>query len=256
MIGEGDYDAPTADDRRMWDLWLSGLHQPAIVAADEAGIFTALADSPATIPELAKRLDFDERATSILVRLLAALRLLVSRIDRYHLSADARLYLVKSSATYWVPMLSVSVSEWHRDRILAKLRQRASDQAAGPEGTPLVSTEGRAADDWAAGRVSLQRAREVAARMHAHSVPAAAGVARLYDFAGVHRVLDVGGGSGCFMVAAAHAHPHLRCTVMELPAMCEVANGYIEAAAVQDRVDTPAVDMFRQAWPTGYDALF
>ena len=76
MMIEGAYDAPTADDRRMWDLWLSGLHQPAIVAADEAGIFTALAESPATIPELARRLDFDERATSILVRLLAALRLL------------------------------------------------------------------------------------------------------------------------------------------------------------------------------------
>ena len=46
MIGEGVFDAPSADDRRMWDLWLSGLHQPAIVAADEAGIFTALAESP------------------------------------------------------------------------------------------------------------------------------------------------------------------------------------------------------------------
>ena len=256
MIADGAFDPPTADDRRMWDLWLSGLHQPAIVAADEAGIFTALAESPATIPELAKRLDFDERATSVLVRLLAALRLLVSRVGRYHLSGEACIYLVKSSPSYWVPMLSVSVSEWHRDRILAKLRQRASDQSAGPEGTPLVSTEGRAADDWAAGRVSLDRARGVAARMHAHSVAAAVGVARHYDFRGVHRVLDVGGGSGCFMVAAAQAHPHLRCTVMELPAMCEVASGYIHAGGVAGRVDTCAIDMFRQPWPAGYDALF
>ena len=256
MIGKGAFDAPTADDRRMWDLWLSGLHQPAIVAADEAGIFTALAESPATIPELATRLDFDERATSVLVRLLAALRLLTSRLGRYQLSSEARIYLVKSSPSYWVPMLSVSVSEWHRDRLLAKLRQRDSDQIVGPEGTPVVSTEGRAADDWAAGRVSRERARGVAARMHAHSVAAAAGVAQQYDFSGVHRVLDVGGGSGCFMVAAAQAHPHLRCTVMELPAMCDVAGGYIQAGGVAGRVDTCAVDMFRQPWPAGYDALF
>ena len=255
-MSEGAYDAPTADDRRMWDLWLSGLHQPAIVAADEAGIFTALAESPATIPELARRLDFDERATSVLIRLLAALRLLTSRLGRYHLSAEARIYLVKSSPSYWVPMLSVSVSDWHRDRLLAKLRQRASDQVVGPEGTPLVSTEGRAADDWAAGQVSLERARQVAARMHAHSLAAAAGVARNYAFDGVHRVLDVGGGSGCFMTAAAQAHPHLHCTVMELPAMCEVAGGYIEAGGVADRVDTRPLDMFRQPWPAGYDALF
>jgi len=250
------YAAPTADDRRMWDLWLSGLHQPAIVAAEEAGVFSALADAPGTAAELASRLGFDERATSVLVRLLAALRLLVQVDGRYHLGDEARTYLVKGSPWYWAPMASVAVSEWHRDRLLEKLRQRGSDQVAGPEGTPLVSSEGRPADDWAAGNVSPQRAREVAARMHAHSVPAAVGVARHYDFRGVARVLDVGGGSGCFMVAAAQAHPHLRCTVMELPAMCEAASGYIEAGGVADRVATCAVDMFRQPWPRGYEALF
>ena len=250
------YAAPTADDRRMWDLWLSGLHQPAIVAAEEAGIFSALAEAPAAAADLAARLGFDERATTILVRLLAALRLLLVRDGRYHLGDEARTFLVKGSPWYWAPMASVAVSEWHRDRLLEKLRQRASDQVTGPEGTPLVSTEGRAADDWAAGHVSPQRAREVAARMHAHSVPAAVGVARHYDFRGVTRVLDVGGGSGCFMVAIAQAHPHLHCTVMELPAMCEAASGYIQAGGVADRVDTCAVDMFRQAWPRGYDALF
>jgi acetylserotonin N-methyltransferase len=250
------YAAPAADDRRMWDLWLSGLHQPAIVAAEEAGIFSALGDAPASAAELAQRLDFDDRATTVLVRLLAALRLLRLQDGRYHLAQDARTYLVKGSPWYWAPMASVAVSDWHRSRILEKLRQHGSDQVAGPEGTPLVSAEGRAADDWAAGNVSQQRALEVAARMHAHSVPAALGVATHYDFRGIKRVLDVGGGSGCFMVAAAQAHPHLRCTVMELPAMCEAASGYIEAGGVADCVDTCAVDMFRQRWPHGYDALF
>jgi acetylserotonin N-methyltransferase len=153
-------------------------------------------------------------------------------------------------------MANVAVSKWHRDRMLEKLRQRDSDQAAGPEGTPLVSSDAHAADDWAAGTVSLQRARQVAARMHAHSQATAVGVARRYDFSGVQRLLDIGGGSGCFMVATAQAHPHLRCTVLDLPAMCEVASSYIEAGGVTDRVDTCAVDMFRQPWPRGYDALF
>jgi acetylserotonin N-methyltransferase len=273
MTPAGTFDAPTVDDRRLWDLWLSGLHQPAIVAAEEAGIFTALAEAPASVADLAARLQFDERATGVLLRLLAALRLLIVRDGSYHLSIEARTYLVKSSPWYWAPMASVAVSDWHRDRLLAKLRQRGSDRVAGPEGTPLVSTEGRPADDWAAGSVSLQRAGEVAARMHAHSLPAAVGVARHYfgrgNFGpggagprdagsddGLTRVLDVGGGSGCFMVAAAQAHPHLRCTVMELPAMCEVANGYIRDGGVAGRVDTCAVDMFREPWPRGYDAIF
>ena len=250
------YSPPTADDRRMWDLWLSGVHQPSIVAAAQAGVFSSLADEPATAADLAARLGFDERATTILVRLLAALRLLIPRDGRYHLGDEARTYLVKDSPLYWVPMASVAVSEWHRDRVLEKLRQRGSDRTVGPEGTPVVSAEGRAADDWAAGRVSAQRAREVAARMHAHSVPAAVGVARHYDFRDITRVLDVGGGSGCFMAAVAQAHAHLHCTVLELPAMCEAARGYLQAAGVADRVDTCAVDMFRQPWPRGYDAIF
>ena len=251
------YAAPTVDDRRMWDLWLSGIHQPAIVAAEEAGIFSAIAEAPATASELAARLGFDERATQILLRLLAALRLLVTHGARYQVTDEARTYLVKGSRWYWAPMASVAVSDWHRTRLLEKLRQQGgSDRVAGPEGTPLVSSEGRAADDWAAGNVSAQRAREVAARMHAHSVPAAVGVARHYDFRGVSRVLDVGGGSGCFMVAAAQLHAHLQGTVMELSAMCEAANGYIRDGGVADRVDTCAVDMFRQPWPRGYDALF
>jgi len=66
----------------------------------------------------------------------------------------------------------------------------------------------------------------------------------------------VGGGSGCFMIAMAQALPHLRCTIMELPAMCEVAKSYIDSGEVSERVDTIAVDMFRQPWPRGYDAVF
>ena len=250
------YVAPVADDRRMWDLWLSGVHQPSIVAAEEAGIFSTLAEASFTANELAARLGLDERATTILVRLLAALRLLLVRDGRYQLAEDARTFLVMGSPWYWAPMTSVAVSSWHRDRLLEKLRQRGSDRVTGPEGTPLVSSEGRAADDWAAGHVSQQRAREVAARMHAHSVPAAVGVARRYEFSGVTRVLDVGGGSGCFLVAAAQAHPHLRGTVLELPAMCEAASAYLEAGGVADRVVTCAVDMFRQPWPHGHDAIF
>src|SRR5215211_3882680 len=108
MMPAGTLAPPTVDDRRLWDLWLSALHQPAIVAAEEAGIFTALADAPASSADLAARLEFDDRATGVLLRLLAALRLLSLRDGRYHLAIEARTYLLASSPWYWAPMLSVS----------------------------------------------------------------------------------------------------------------------------------------------------
>ena len=250
------YERPTADDRKMWDLWLTGSCQAAIVAADESGVFTALDEKPATIAELAARLDFDERATGILLRLIGALGLLTQRTGRFHLTDEARVYLVRSGPFYWGPMMSVGVSEWHRTTLLSKLKKKGSDRVSGPEGTPLISGEGRSSDSWAAGHVAIEQARQIAARMHAHSLPAAVGVAHNFDFKQIRRVLDVGGGSGCFMIAATQAHAHLHCTIMELPAMCEVAQSYITAGEVTGRVDTVAVDMFRQPWPKGYDALF
>ena len=250
------YAPPTADDRRMWDLWLTGTYQAAIAAAEEAGVFSSLDKQPAAVDELAARLNGDVRPFGILLRLLASLGLLTQRSGRFQLTDEARVYLVRSSPFYWGHMMEVAVSDWHRKTLLDKLKQKGSDRVAGPEGIPQISGEGRVSDSWAAGNISLEEARQIAARMHSHSVPAAIGAARNYDFESIRRVLDVGGGSGCFMIAAAQQHPHLHCTIMELPAMCEVAQDYIKAGNAGDRVDTAAVDMFRQLWPRGYDALF
>ena len=250
------YGIPTTDDRRIWDVFLSGTYHSSVVVADDAGIFSALNEEAATIPELAGRLDMDERATGVLLRLLTSLGLLVFRNDRFNLTLDAQVYLVKSSPFYWGPMMHVGVSAWHRDTLLSKLRQKGSADAVGPLGTPAVSGEGRSIDDWASGNISMERARDVAMRMHSHSLPAAIGAARHYDFSGVRKILDVGAGSGVFMIAMAQLHPRLRCTIMELPAMCEVAKSYIESGEVAESVDTAAVDMFRQPWPRGYDAVF
>ena len=251
-----NYEAPSTDDRRIWDLWLTGVYQSAIVAADDSGIFTALAEDAATIEDLAQRLDFDVRATGILLRLLAALDLAVPREGIYQLTDQARLYLVKSSPFYWGNMMRVRVSAWHRDTLLAKLKAKGSAEAAGPEAAVQRSGSNEPVDGWAAGKIGIGEATAIAAAMHSHSLPVAVGAARNYDFTGIERILDVGGGSGCFMIAFAQAHPELKATIMELGTMCEVASTYIESGGVAARVDTVAVDMFREPWPKGYDAVF
>lgn len=42
---------------------------------------------------------------------------------------------------------------------------------------------------------------------------------------------------------------------MELASVYEVARTYIEESGVADRVDTVAVDMFREAWPEEHDGV-
>lgn len=251
-----DYQAPSTDDRRIWDLWLTGLYQTAIVAADNAGVFAALGDAPASTEDLARRLGFDARASGVLLRLLAGIGLIVPRGGRYQLTDQARLYLVKSSPFYWGNMMRVGANQATVERLIDKLKDVGSNDRAGPEDSPPLPPGAAPVDGWAAGKITPEQARSIAAGMHSHSLPAAIGAARNYDFSGVKRILDVGGGSGCFMIAMAQAHPELSCTIMELDTMCQVAGDYIRDGGVEGRVDTLTVDMFRQPWPQGYDAVF
>jgi len=240
---------PTTDDRPIWDLWLSMYHLPAVTAAIELDVFEALAATPATHDELARRLGLSGRATEIVLPLFASLGLLSRYDGRYQLTDVARLYLLRESAYYWGALLNrMGPSSPHHAAIRQALKGQAASTTGGPGDRP--------SDAWAAGHVEIEQARMIAAFMHSHSIAAALGMARNIDFSGVRSLLDVGGGSGCFCIALAQRRPELRCTIMELPAMCEVAKEYVAAAGLGDRIDTRAVDMFRQEWPREHGAIF
>jgi len=242
---KGQYLSPPVDDRQIWDIWLSFHHLPAMLAADEIGLFDALADGPLTLDALAARCKVNARALGILNSLLAGLGLLVRREGRYGLTPVSRAYLVKSSGFYWGALLAgTRRSAPATEEIITALAPDA--RHAGGEN----------AQGWEAGEIPLERARAIAAFMHAHSCAAAIGAAQHPVLAQVERLLDVGGGSGVFSIAMAQRWPHLRATVMDLENMCIAAMDYVRDGEVADRVDTLAIDMFRQPWPTGHDALF
>jgi acetylserotonin N-methyltransferase len=226
-------------------LWL-----PAVTVADELGIFDSLAQQPATPAELAERQQLDVRAAEILLALLTSLGFLVAYQSRYQVSETSRNFLLRQSPFYWGGVfLQYRRTNTLHNSIRGKLTRKQQPGVGHSAEKPPVEA-------WESGKMDLDTARGIAAFMHSHSLPAATGAALHGDFAGVSRLLDVGGGSGCFSIALAQRHQQLRCTVMELPAMCEVAREYIEAGGVAERVDATHVDMFREAWPRGYDAMF
>lgn len=246
------YELPPTDDRAIWDTWLSMYHLPSLTVADELGILQSLHGSPCSAIALADRLGYDRRATVAVVRMLGALGYLVQRLGVYQLTDTARLYLLKQSPYYWGHMLGnrTNLHDTLKERVLGK-------SPAGVPGHRGEDTPGdSSASGWASGKIDTERGQRIAAAMHSHSLPAATGLPRNGDFSGVSRLLDVGAGSGCYAIALARANPSLRASLMELPAMCEVAKQYIAAAGVVDRVDTVTVDMFREPWPQGYDAIF
>ena len=226
------FEVPTRDDKPLWDVWLSMLWLPALTAADELKILDALAERPATVAELAQALDLNARALSAVLPLLAALGFLKAHEARFSVSDTTRNFMVHGSPFYWgaVFMVQPRLNPMH-----VRLCEALALKKAGPMGQ---SSEKPPVESWESGQLDLERARDIAAFMQSHSLPAATGVARNGDFTGVSRLLDVGGGSGCFSIALAQTHPNLRCTIMDLPTMCDVAREHIAAGQVADRVDT------------------
>jgi acetylserotonin N-methyltransferase len=238
-----EYRFPAVDDRTVWDVWLSMHHFPAMAAADEVGLFKALCGGRHSTADLAAQLGLDARALGVVLGLLGGLNLAERRDGLWQATLVTRTYLHPESQFTWHSMLRTFRERMPvYERIVAVLK--ASDN------------ETRVADAWERGELGDDPARNIAAFMHAHSLPASIGVAQSGDFRGVRRLLDVGGGSGVFSVAIAQRWPGLRATVMDLRTMCTAAQPYIDQGGCTGVVDTVAVDMFREPWPTGYDALF
>jgi predicted O-methyltransferase YrrM len=236
-------DPPSCDDRRIWDVWLSAFHGPCLAIADELGVFAALAHSPLTVPEAAVAFQLGNREVEALLGLLTALGFLVQHQERFHLTDVSRNFLLPESRYYWggflqrfrmVPITCATLKE-----SLQKGQSEASDGAA---------------KLWK--QLDPAKLEDFTHAMHGKSFGLATTLAGLFDGAATRRLLDVGGGSGCFSIALAARHTGLRATVMDLPPVCEVANRYIDAFRLSDRIDTHGLDMFEDPWPSGYDAVF
>jgi 3-hydroxy-5-methyl-1-naphthoate 3-O-methyltransferase len=235
---------PSADDRAIWDLWLSQYRLPLVLAADEVGLFELLRSRPASLDEICSGLGLFWRSAAALTTALAAMGFLVKHQRQFQLTQTARVYLLADSEFYWVPMLKSAGFGHQTTELLLRLL-----------GTENLGKDDRVTRRWEHGEISAEDAHAANQRFHSHSFPSALGLAKTHSFEGVQRLLEVAGGSGCYSVALALRNPHLRCTVADLPPVAADARGYIERFGVQSRVDTFGFNMFDDAWPEGYDAI-
>jgi hypothetical protein len=78
------------------------------------------------------------------------------------------------------------------------------------------------------------------------------GVRAAYDFAGVERIVDVGGGYGKLLTSLLQHYPAMRGVLFDTPAVIERARPQIHATGVADRCELIAGDFFA-ALPAGGD---
>jgi hypothetical protein len=78
-----------------------------------------------------------------------------------------------------------------------------------------------------------------------------AAVVRAYDFSGLTRIVDVGGGNGWLLTLILKANPRMTGVLFETPAVIHDAQQHIEATGLAGRCDTVAGDFFKSVPENG-----
>jgi len=242
---------PTCTDALLWDTWLSVYRLPVLIVADELGVFSLLESRPMRIDEIAEELALGARAADAFLGMLVSLGFLSHYDQQFALTEASRNFLLPHSPFYWGGVLHGFKENLPSPQGIKEALLKDREEVA-----PTIGEDAPNTEDWEKGQIDPVRAEQFTRLMHSHSFPAATGVARQPIFQGVQHVLDVAGGSGCFCIALASQHKHMHCTILELAPVCRLADEYVNTYGVADRVVTHAADMFRDSWPTGYDAVF
>jgi cyclopropane fatty-acyl-phospholipid synthase-like methyltransferase len=233
-------------DGPIWDVWLAAFHVPTLAVADELGMFSAMRDHDASPGELATSLGIELRATESMLGLMTALGFLVAHDGRFALAEVARTYLLPDSPYYWGGFLRrVRAIPIDCNKLIDSLRRGNAAHEARVSGAL-----------WRAPAPPPEALVSFTHAMHAHSFALATRVVPKFPLDGVKTFLDVAGGSGSYSIAAALRDPALRCTILDLPAVCDVSRSYSAKLGVAAGVTYHPANMFSDPWPTGFDAAF
>jgi predicted O-methyltransferase YrrM len=214
-------------------------------AAVQLGLFPLLSrEGPLGPLEIAKSLGIGEKPARVLLLGCTALGLLRKDQDGYRNSPAAENLLIPGvsgnvvSIVLWQHFINYRPM-YHFVDSLRQGRNVGLDLLPGEEPTLY----GRLAHSPELERVFQDAMEAISAQANATLTAAA-------DLAGVERVVDVGGGNGTNVIALARKYPHLRATVFDSAAVCEIARRNFEAVGLADRLEAVAGDCFKDPLPS------
>lgn len=227
---------------RMTDIALAFKHTGTILAAIELELFTHIARGAGTLDEIAAAIGVDTEKADRLLTACKSLDLVREVNGKHENFSDVQRYLVKDSRTYFGDYLDYMA---HRDYTawenIADNLTAVADTDEDDERTYLSLMQDPA------------KAREFTEAGYEASLGLGHKLAREFDFSKFDRWLDLGGGSGCYAIAACERHQGFTVTVLDQPNVIAVAREYIEKHGLTDRIDTTPGDFFGAPYPSGYD---
>jgi demethylspheroidene O-methyltransferase len=237
--------------RQVFDLVAGFAYTQTVAACLRVGLLALLRDEPLDDAAIAQRLALPAEGIQRLLHAAAALGLVERRSGgRWGLGFLGAPLLADAGLARMIEHNALLYEEL-RDP-LALLRRPATRGA----------NRGTALSDYWPYVDADRRAGLDAADVSRYSTLMTATVApladELLDAVPLHdarRLLDVGGGEGGFVTAAARRHPHLALALFDLPPVAERARAALDAAGLGARVAVHAGDFQRDALPGGADVV-
>jgi SAM-dependent methyltransferase len=224
---------------RLQNLSYAHKQSGTLRAALELDLFTRVSEGASSIPAIATALDLTVLNAERLVVACTALDLLEKDGADYRNAPDVERFLVKGKATYIGPWLIFNGLDFERWKDLSTV--------LGSTSPPKVLGLYESLTD------------EMARVYHeaTYSVGLGAGMlfARDVDMSKRSLILDLGGGSGAYCIAAVQRYPNLKAIVLDFPPVCNVAREFIAQRGMQDRISTHPGDFTTDELPSGADLM-
>jgi len=245
-------DAPGTDPTPIFELFRGNYATELLTAAvSHLRIFECFTAGPRLDRELREVLGLAERPLTVLVTALLSFGLLERDEERrLALTQLAREHLLLGSEFDVSDYLGLASDSPGVVEMVERLRTNRPAGAADDDGAAFIYREG----------IESAMEREASAR---HLTLALAGRARnvapvLAERAGLDQtrcLLDVGGGTGIYSIAALKRHPGLHAIVWDRPEVLKVAREMASQFGVADRLECRAGDMFHDPVPTQADTI-
>jgi hypothetical protein len=211
----------------------------ALMSAVDLGLFTALSKGANTIEGAASAIGIEPLNAERLLTVLCAMELLERSGSTFTNAADVERFLVKGKKTYAGPWILFAKPDWRKWGKLTEHLQasRADQRRLGMYGESFTSEKAR--------------------KYHEATYSIGMGAARRFhkqvDLAGRRKIIDLGGGSGCYCIVAAETYPEITAEVLDLAPVVTVTREYLQRGGVADRVTATACDFTTDALPKDAD---
>lgn len=230
---------PKYDDRKIRSVINQSIVSQAILVAHEIGLFEVIGQHRKTLEEICALLSLPFKSAFALL-VLCIQNELITQIDLdYELTDYAKEYLLKESPFYFGPILNLII-EQNQVRSYTSIKESLlSDQPSVYQGRGLFETHEQE-------KILLER---FAAAMHAKSLGCASAWPEWIDLSYHQVFLDIGGSIGTHVLCACKKWEHLKGIIYERPAVCTLAEDYIQCYQMENRITTWSGDMWKDPFP-------